>query len=225
LAGEALGDLASLYLKIGDYLEALPLLNKRLDLDKRIFGENSPRTLDSLNRLVQLFYLMGNLKDARQLAENALTISEKTDGPQSSAVGIALDNLASIDYENRNYSSALKLQQRALHIFQQIPNSPHTSVCLTNLSMSQLQNDDVDNAASSLRQALAIEDAISGGNGTEQQGTLEKLALTDWIKRDFSELCQVVTRWQSLREKELEDVLTFGSERQRLTFQGERSLR
>jgi CHAT domain-containing protein/tetratricopeptide (TPR) repeat protein len=220
LLDETLGDLASLYLEIGDYLQAMPLLKKRLGVDERVFGESSPRTLDSLNRVVQLLYMMGNLRDARQLAEKALTISEKAEGPRSSAVGISLDNLAALDYEQREYSHALKLAQRALDIFQQVPNSPHTAICLTNLSMLHLQKGDIENAVSSLRQALSIQDSL-GKNSTQQQGTLEKMALTYWIKGDLSELRQVTTRWQSLREKELRDVLAFGSERQRLTFQGE----
>src|SRR5690242_3348454 len=98
----------------GQYVEAVPLVERALKLRKAVLGENHPDFAASLNSLANLYYDQGNYTQAEPLYERALAIREASLGNNHPLVAASLNNLANLYYDQGNYTQAEPLHERAL---------------------------------------------------------------------------------------------------------------
>ena len=79
----SLNNLASLYQAMGQYEEALLLIQRALAIREKELGPTHPDTATSLNNLAVLYKAMGQYEEALPLYERALAIREKELGPST----------------------------------------------------------------------------------------------------------------------------------------------
>jgi tetratricopeptide (TPR) repeat protein len=98
--------------------EALPLLERALEIHEAELGLNHFSTTSSLNNLASLHQAMGEHAKAVPLYELALEIREAHLGPDHPLTATVLDNLGLLHVAMGEHAKALPMVQRALGIYE-----------------------------------------------------------------------------------------------------------
>ena len=170
--GEALNNLATLYVELGLYSKAEPLLQRGLAIQEKASGPNHLSVATSLNNLANPHVKQARLAEAELYSQRSLTIREKVLGPYHLQVAEALDNLADIFHQQHRYAEAKQLLQRSLAIRKNTLRADHPLVgkSLHNLaSLYTKYNRKLDvrsmlGALRLYRQALEITEKALGPN-------------------------------------------------------------
>ena len=119
----------------GGYSEAVPLVERALDLARRSLGPEHLGTAMALSRLATLRQLQGGFTRAETLFQQSLAIYEKALGPDDVAVAQSLSNLALLYVDKGGYKQAEPLYQRAIKIEEKAlgPEHPEVASLLNNL--------------------------------------------------------------------------------------------
>ena len=91
---QGLLDEARSYYRKGMYAEAEPLLERSVDLSKKLFGPYHPEVATCLNELANLYRTQGRYSEAEPLFKQALIIRKQSFGADHAAVGESLNSLA-----------------------------------------------------------------------------------------------------------------------------------
>jgi tetratricopeptide (TPR) repeat protein len=97
----------------GRYTEAVPFLNRALELSEDLFGAEHPDFAASLNNLAELYRVQGRYGDAEPLYKRSLRIWEKAHGPEHPHVATSLENLAILLRKIGRDAEAARLETRA----------------------------------------------------------------------------------------------------------------
>ncbi len=98
----------------GQYKQALPLLEKALQLRTEALGEKHPDTLTSLNNLAEAYVAIGRPAEALALHEKALWLRTEILGEKHPITLVSLDNLAKVYDALGRHVEALPLNVKAL---------------------------------------------------------------------------------------------------------------
>ena len=109
-------NLARLYVDLGRYADAEPLLKRALAIWEKALGSDHPDVALSLNNLAVLYSNQGRYVDAELLYKQALTIREKALGADHPQVAESLNNLAVLYSNQGRYFDALPLVQRTISV-------------------------------------------------------------------------------------------------------------
>jgi tetratricopeptide (TPR) repeat protein len=90
----------------GKYQEAIPLAEKAVELAKRVYGPEHPKTAQSLNNMAELYRVMGEYVKAEPLFKEALQIYQKVLGPEHPDTATCLNNLAGLYGAMGEYAKA-----------------------------------------------------------------------------------------------------------------------
>jgi len=82
-----------LYLEVGEYAKAEPLLQEALRIRQKVLGSEHPDTANSLNNLAGLYQVMGEYAKAEPLQREAIQIYQKALGPEHSDTATMIENL------------------------------------------------------------------------------------------------------------------------------------
>src|SRR6476660_1585130 len=102
--GARFNDLAQLYIQMGDYAKAEPLLQRALKIYEKALGPEHSYTVIVLNDLAQLYTQMGDYAKAEPLLQRALKNNEKVFGLEHRNTALSLHNLAILYYSTRDYA-------------------------------------------------------------------------------------------------------------------------
>ncbi|HEV7859187.1 MAG TPA: tetratricopeptide repeat protein [Pyrinomonadaceae bacterium] len=116
LVTSAVGNLASVYMSLGDFKEAEPLYQRLLPEYEKQNGAESQVIAQMLEVLAFLRYTKADKAKAEEYYQRALAIREKLSGPMSQEVAQTLYNLAEFYQATENFKKAEPLYQRALAI-------------------------------------------------------------------------------------------------------------
>ncbi|MGZ3625416.1 MAG: tetratricopeptide repeat protein [Ktedonobacteraceae bacterium] len=140
-----LPEAAQLLNNAGNYLResaqyelAEPLLQRALDIRKRVLGPDHSNTATSLNDLATLYQYQGKYELAEPLFQRALDIIEQVQGPEHPDTAASLNNLAALYKSQGKHEQAEPLYQRAIIIDEKVfgPDHPEVATDLNNLAQN-----------------------------------------------------------------------------------------
>jgi tetratricopeptide (TPR) repeat protein/tRNA A-37 threonylcarbamoyl transferase component Bud32 len=164
---DQLGERAVRLRREGKFAEAIPTLEQKLTLERRMLGSRHPDVASTLEALAGSLVVRGNYGRARPLYEEALAIRQKTADSDDPRTAGDLNNLAYVLYLTgdpqdalRHYEQALRLNQR-LYPAATYPNGhPELARSLTNLGLLLQERRDLPRAETYLRQALDMREKL-----------------------------------------------------------------
>jgi tetratricopeptide (TPR) repeat protein len=148
-------NLGRLYVEMGKYAAALPLLMQATRLLRAALGEAHPAFAASLNHLAALYQAMGDHVAALATYEQALEIRRSARGearPDFDTEARNLNNLAELYRGNGNHVAAQTLSRQVLAALPHDPHEPEYARALDNLVASYLATGDHAAALELLRE-------------------------------------------------------------------------
>lgn len=100
--------------------ESLEAFQKALEIGKRVYGEDDPRTVTYLNNIAECYRALGNDRSAEPLLEKGLSILELAFGTEHPELFHSLNNLAELYRSNRRFEAAIPLYRRGIAILNRI---------------------------------------------------------------------------------------------------------
>lgn len=156
--------LAEGYRLDNQYVKALPLYQRALDIRKAAFSGMTtihPTIADSLNSIGLLYYAQGNYLDAESMLRDALSMREQIYGtnnpPLHPSLAQSLNNLASVLHATGYMTEAENLYRKALAIKIDVYGSAHPDVALAMNNLALLLKD-INNT---MEAKSLFEDALS----------------------------------------------------------------
>lgn len=124
--------------RAGKYAEAVPLVERALELREAALGARHPEVAGCLTLLGELHILRGDLEGAERLFLRALGIREEALGKKHPNVAVTLNSLASLYMDQGLYVRAEPLYERALKVFEASVGDSHPNVATTLNNLAQL---------------------------------------------------------------------------------------
>ena len=216
-----LNNLALLYQRMGEYAKAESRLTEALEIYQKMLGPEHPLMATSLSNLAELYEDMGAYAKAEPLFRQALEIRQKVLGREHPATAISLNNLALLYHVMGDYAQAEPLYKEALDIRQKVlgREHPYTAVSLNNLAGLYEQTGDFAKAEPLFKEALEIRQKTVGPDHPDTASNLNDLALLEFDLGNIEEGKRLATLWYSAQLKAFAQILSFGSEDQRLAYQ------
>ena len=156
--------LAEGYRSDNQYVKALPLYQRALDIRKAAFGGMTtihPTIADSLNSIGLLYYAQGNYLDAESMLRDALVMREEIYGttkpPLHPCLAQSLNNLAAVLHATGYMTEAENLYRKSLSIKTDVYGLTHPDVALAMNNLALLLKD-VNNTVEA---KTLFEDALS----------------------------------------------------------------
>jgi CHAT domain-containing protein/Tfp pilus assembly protein PilF len=176
---QTLNDMASLYKDAGKFAETEPLLNKALEIRKKIFTEQSAEYSETLQNLAALYKLMGRYPEATTAYQKALAIRKEVLGQLHPEYASTLNALASLYKKTNNLEKAEPLYKEALEIRQNFlgEENPEYAISLDNLANFYQTTQQYTKAEPLLKQAMALKKKIYGVNHPIYAGSLNNMAV------------------------------------------------
>jgi len=125
VAAEMQTIIGQVYMGLGEFDAARPLLEGALALRELHLGEDHPAVASSLNRLAVQRITEGRFREASPLSERALSIYEHNYGPDSGSAGIGHDTLCMVQWRLGAYFAALDHCNRSLEILESVYGTDH----------------------------------------------------------------------------------------------------
>ncbi len=172
--------LADVYILLGKYEKAEPLVNEAVEVLKRGRGENDPDTLAALGQLVNLIAeRRGDFSRAEVLAARVLDLSIRSHGPEAPETVKAMNALA-VEYSNDGkYAQAEPLYKKTidLHRRQLGPEHPDTLTNINNLGVTYRQEGKYPEAEVEIKTALDARRRLEGDQHLDTIASMNSLAL------------------------------------------------
>jgi tetratricopeptide (TPR) repeat protein len=89
-----------LYEKLGQYRDAVPVLQRAIAIREQSLGREHPDTATSLNNLAMVYKKLAMFTEAAELAQRALAICEKVLGSEHPETVIVRSNYADLVQEH-----------------------------------------------------------------------------------------------------------------------------
>jgi CHAT domain-containing protein/Tfp pilus assembly protein PilF len=175
---QRLNDQALEYYEKGDYVRAIPLARRALNIRRKTVGPDHPDTATSLNNLALLYDATGAYARAETLYKRALAIRQKTLGAEHPDTAVTLNNLAEVYHTIGAYDKAEPLYQRALAIRESKLGSeaPETAASLNNLAALYHDLGLYAKAEPLYERALAVTEKARGPEHPDTAVSLNNLA-------------------------------------------------
>lgn len=124
------------YQELGLNPQARKQLERALELQRRLLGEDNPKTLDTKNSLGWTAKSQGNYPEAEALLTQTLAARRRVLGPEHRDTLFSMNNLAVLYLQEGKYAQAEALDSQTLEIRRRVLGSDHpdTLVSLSNLS-------------------------------------------------------------------------------------------
>ena len=187
----------------GKFKEAIPLVEKLVDLSKRAKGDEDPDTATGLNNLAMLYGQMGDYAKAEPLYQQALAIRRKVLSPDNLDVAATLNSLGCLYTSLGDYAKAEPLIEQALSIRQRVRGTedPDTANSLDNLGVVYANRREYGKAESLYQQALAIRQRILGAEHPDTAVTLNNLGLLYASQGNYSKAEPLYQQALAIRRK------------------------
>jgi CHAT domain-containing protein/Tfp pilus assembly protein PilF len=196
------------YLKLrraGRYDEALPLVERALQIRQSVLSLEHPSVAHALNNLAVLHMDKGDYARAEPLFIRALGIRERALGPEHPDVAQSLNNLAILYLNKGAYAKAEPLYRRALSIWEKALGPEHFQVAgfLNNLGVLYRNKGDYVKAEPLFQRALSIWEKALGPEQPEVALALNNLATLYDYRGDYAMAEPFLLRALTIREKAL----------------------
>src|SRR5215469_1125101 len=124
------------YEDLADYAQSEKQLERALDLERRVWGPENPKTLNTLNHLGRTLWHQGKYQEAGALFGPALGIEQRVLGPEHPDTLYCMNNLANVYRAEDKNDQAEPLYRKTLEIRRHVlgPEHPDTLVSMNNLA-------------------------------------------------------------------------------------------
>lgn len=193
-----LSTVGAVYDSLGQYQDAVPILNESLQLQAQ---SHETSHVDTLLELGHARVRMGDFRGAEQSLQEALHLAQTDFGAKSLESGHALWNLGMLRNEQGQYSRAKELYIRSLAIFEQTSAPPtDVSQVLDDLATVYTREQQWELAKQTEERALDIDRRVLGDDHPRVAYHLENLAI---VAQNMGELKQAEALYlDALRREE-----------------------
>ncbi len=176
LEAELAGTLGDVYRDLGLWQDANQLMQRAVELRRKLYPEGDPRLAVALNDLASVYYYRERYADAEVLLRESLALRRRL-GAEPAQVARALNNLASVLKPQGRLTEAGQLYEEALAIRESALGATDPAVALSLYSLGALrfEEGDLEAAEPLLRRALAVYQAAHGERHTRVASVLSTL--------------------------------------------------
>ncbi len=164
-----LATIGNVYQTLGLYSQAQNLLEKSIELRRRVLGPKNPELLSSLNDLAYVLMIQGKSSAAEKLARDALPIDRSALGPENPVTISCMIELGSILRDEGRFEEAEKLTRETLEIQKRVlgPENPETLRSMSNLGFTLGEEGRLKEAEATLRESYDIRRKVMGPDHPE----------------------------------------------------------
>ena len=126
------------YVDLGLYPEARKQLERALELDRRVFGEKDPKTLNAMTHVGQIATDQGRYAEAEKILNQALELQRRVLGPEHRTTLNSMNVLGVVYYREAKYAQAEALLTQALEIQRRVLGPEHSNTLSTMTNLSDL---------------------------------------------------------------------------------------
>jgi CHAT domain-containing protein/Tfp pilus assembly protein PilF len=218
---QSLNNLAVLYKAMGEYAKAESLLKEVFEIQQKVLGPEHPDIAKGLNNLAELYEAMGEYAKAEPILKKVLEIRQKVLGPEHPDTARSLNNLAALYEHIGEHAKAEPLYIETTEILQKVlgPEHPDTATSLNNLAVLYRRVGEYAKAEPLFREALEIRQKVLGPEHPVTATSLNNLALLEFDLGNIEEGKRLAEQGYTAGLKIFSQILSFGSEDQRLSYQ------
>jgi Tfp pilus assembly protein PilF len=156
--------LGNTYAELAQYAESRKQLERALDLQRRVWGPENPRTLNTLNHLGRTAWHQGKYPEAETLLGQALDIERRVLGPQHAETLSCMNNLGNVYRAQGKGAQAEALYSETLEIRRRVlgPEHPDTLISMNNLANVDWSQGKYGQAEALYSQTLEIQRRVLG---------------------------------------------------------------
>ncbi len=171
--------MGNVYRDLGLYAQAQPLLERSLEIRRRVLGAENPETLDSMNDLAGTLWREGRFAEAAKLSRETLETSRRVLGPDQHETLKAMNILAVDLDEWGRYAEAEKLERETLDLQRRVlgPENPDTINSMNNLANTLWNEHQYAEAEKLNQKTLDLRRRILGPEDPDTLNSMNNLAL------------------------------------------------
>ena len=204
----AIGNLALLYDRAGQSLQAESYYQQALEMRQQLFtGDHSSIAL-SLNNLAAFYDRQGNYEEAQPLFQRALEMYQRLHPEDHLNVAASLDNLGLTYIRQGKYKEAEPLLKQALAMYQRLHQGNHSDVAMSldNLGLVYFSQGKYQEAEPLLKQALAMKKELFGENHPQIANTLNNLGEVYRVQGKYEAAEPLLKQALAMKEQRLGDI-------------------
>ena len=169
--------MGNVYDNLGLYSQALPLLERAVEIQRRVLGTKNRDTLISMDNLAWAYKNQGRYVEAEKLERETLELRRRVMGPENRETLVSMNNLADMLYEEDRYAEAGQLYRETLEIERRVlgPEDPHTVTTMGNLALTLEGENKPAEAEKVQRQTLEIQRRILGPEHPDTLWSMQSL--------------------------------------------------
>jgi len=191
--------------RAGKYDEALPLVERGLEIRERLLGTEHRDVAAAIDSLAGIYTGRGEYVNAEPLYRRALDIREKTLGKDHPDTARSLNNLADLYQYRGKYVEAEPLYKRALDIYEKAlgKDHPNTARSLNSLAILYNRQGKYGEAEPLFKRVLDINEKALGKDHPDTATSLNNLAVLYASQGKYVEAEPLYKRALDIREKAL----------------------
>jgi len=167
------------YIDLGLYREARTQFERALDLNRRVFGAENPKTLKTMSHLGRLAYLQARFAEGETLLSQTLAIQRRVLGPGHPDTLLSMTNLARVYQGQGKYPQAEALDRQILEIRRRVlgPEHPDTLSSMSDLAVVYWREGKYAQAEALDNHTLEIRRRALGPEHPDTLGSMNNLAV------------------------------------------------
>jgi serine/threonine protein kinase/Tfp pilus assembly protein PilF len=169
--------------------DAKQFLDRAIEIEKKMLGENDPEYATSLSNLAYYQSQRGDKAEAEKLYTQALELRQKVLGSSDPKVGRSLRNLADFYWQQGDPKRAQQLMTQSMEVYKkQLPKTAADYAWTTNnLGLIYAAQRNYAEARKLFNEALDMRKQLYGDTGLDVGRTLHNLAQLDTAEQRYSE--------------------------------------
>ncbi|MGB2663487.1 MAG: serine/threonine-protein kinase [Candidatus Acidiferrum sp.] len=172
--------IGSTYTDLGLYTEGRKQLERALELDKKVFGAENQKTIETMLLLADAEEAEGKYPEAEALAKLALELSRRALGPEHPLTIDTMNRLVSIDDEVAKYADGEALGKQAMEISERVngTESKQTADALYFLAIMEYELTKFAESEKLNKQAMEVRQRLYGPDHPATLNAMNNLAAT-----------------------------------------------
>jgi eukaryotic-like serine/threonine-protein kinase len=191
------------YADLGLYGEARKQLEQALDLDRRVFGPEDPRTIQTMLKLANTEEDAGKYAEADALCSQVLEISRRVLGAENPDTLKAMNRLTSIYDDEAKYAQGETLGTQAVEISRRVLGAEEKSTLASMHYLAIIYYDEGKYAEAEKlsTQTLELRRRVLGPEHPDTLGTLNNLGSAYAAQNKFAEAAAVDRQMVEIRRR------------------------
>jgi tetratricopeptide (TPR) repeat protein len=177
------------YEDLAQYAESQKQLERALDLERRVWGPENPKTLNTLNHLGRTLWHQGKYQEAQTLLGPALEIERRVLGPEHPDTLYCMNSLANVYRAQDKNAQAEPLYRQTLEIRRRVlgPEHSDTLISMNNLANVYWSQGNYAQAEALYSQTMEIQRRVLGPEHPDTLLSMGNLAATYAEERKYAQ--------------------------------------